>query len=471
MRKWLRPTLARRVIAALLFAFALIWVLLIVVRYIDITSLDRHDRELRGFGDDLVETLQTFDQQREAIAVMAATEAQIARMNARNHVPVATWLQLRSKTGELLYASEASKSTPMQGALGKNSDASSPQGQWLRVYRGETPHWVVLVGRSPFPKQWVVEMLASDVALYMSIAFPFALVPIWLAVSQGLRPLREMSKNIDGRSVDDLSPTGLHPRHQELVPLARSLDNLLGQLRTKVKRESAFVHEAAHELRTPMAVVSAQAHALVHASQPEERQKAEHQLDHAIARASHLVEQLLQIAKTDSEVATPPKAFDMAQELRQALAMLAPSSMAKDLDLSLDAPDVVQACLDLNAFRCIVHNLVGNAILYVPAGGKIAVTLSADDAAVQLSVADDGPGIAPQFRDLVFERFYRGSGHDEPGAGLGLAIVKQATAKLCGRVWIEDGIDAKGCRFIVTIARFKSDTGRLPGGAAQPAAA
>jgi len=451
MKQFFRPTLVRRVMSALLIAFALMWLLLLVVQFFSASSPERHERELRGFSDDLVTTLEAFDNQAEAAAVAAASEAQVNRMHTRAKTPRLVLIQLHDLNGNLLYGPQEAHKAVLTGEMGGITQAEYA-GQTLRVYHTQGKRWSVLVGSTQLPRLWILGRLAAELTFYMLIAFPFVLVPL-LAVSQGLRPLREISEEIDARSADDLSPTGLTPRYLELKPLIHSLDSLLSQLRSKVKRESAFVHEAAHELRTPMAVVSAQAHALVHAPTPVERREAEARLDHAIARASHLVEQLLQLAKVDSDWSQPAQSVDLTQELQQALAMLAPAAMEKNLELSLDAPDSVVHVLDLNAFRSILHNLVGNAILYVPAGGQVEVTLAVDSNRLVMAVADDGPGIPEEHWPLVFERFFRGSGHDEPGSGLGLAIVKQASAKLGGLAWVEKGLKGRGCKFVVSLPR------------------
>jgi signal transduction histidine kinase len=142
---------------------------------------------------------------------------------------------------------------------------------------------------------------------------------------------------------------------------------------------------------------------------------------------------------------------DVAELVRTELALLAPAALARHIDLVLDAPDTLRWRLDLHAFQAVLHNLVNNAIAYIPAHGRVHVGLRGDGAALVLAVADDGPGIPPAERALVFERFYRGAGHDKPGAGLGLAIVREAAARLGGGVVLVEGIDGKGCRFVVTI--------------------
>src|SRR5581483_9719755 len=121
--------------------------------------------------------------------------------------------------------------------------------------------------------------------------------------SSGLRPLRQFSDRIAARDSEDLSPTGVNVRHLELKPLAEELDRLLAKLRRKVESERTFVASAAHELRTPLAVVAAQAHVLAKAPSEHERLDAGllRQMEVAIARASHLIHQLLTLTRLEMQ--------------------------------------------------------------------------------------------------------------------------------------------------------------------------
>ena len=148
----------------------------------------------------------------------------------------------------------------------------------------------------------------------------------------------------------------------------RSLDGLMERLRSKVAREHAFVHDAAHELRTPMAAISA----LAHARDAHEREDATTRLDDAIARASSLVEPLLQLARFDGHCGSRAMT-DVARVTQEELAMLEPTAFARQLELSLEAPDELHWAIELAAFRAILRNLVGNAIRYVQAGSHIIV--------------------------------------------------------------------------------------------------
>ena len=137
--------------------------------------------------------------------------------------------------------------------------------------------------------------------------------------------------------------------------------------------------------------------------------------------------------------------------MRGALAQAAPQAIARQIELSLDAPDTLPARLDQPPFESIAHNLINNALRYTPHGGNVAVALRHTGAALQLSVQDDGPGIPVSEQQRVFERFYRGAGHAANGSGLGLAIVRQAVLRMGGQVQIGVGVNGKGVGFFVSI--------------------
>ena len=293
----------------------------------------------------------------------------------------------------------------------------------------------------------------------MLLAFPLVLLPLWLAAFQGMRPVRSLSRRIAARATDNLSDLDISVKYAELVPLVDALNGLLQRLREKIGREHAFVQNAAHELRTPLAVISVQAHVLVKAQTTSERVEAELRLDQSISRASHLMEQLLHLATIDDEHALNPCVVDVATLVREGLAAIAPVAVSRGLDLSLDAPDALVVRLDVPAFRLILDNLVANALNYVPSGGRIFVELHNAKNMLTLSVGDDGPGIPEHLRTCVFDRFYRVPGNDAPGTGLGLAIVKQAATRLGGRVTLATGPNGVGCLFTAEVLAPAAEIG------------
>jgi len=448
--RWLRPTLVRRVTLALLLAFALVWVVLLARQFYVATDRQTIDANLAVLGDNLLASIAPVGSAGEARAVVAATSTLINNAYRGNRVPGAVLMELRDAGGRRLFFSPEGGKAMLHGAPDRIGQAVV-NGQHFRVYQGSGKRWTLLVAVPVLGPGWILGSMAGGLTTDMLIAFPFVLLPIWFAVTRGLRPLRQLSDSIAGRGADDLAALGFDPKYAELRPLTAALDNLLARLRERLAREHGFVQDAAHELRTPLAVISAQAHVLVMAPDAAQRAEAERRMDGAIARASHLVEQLLTLARLDSRHAAPPSELDVARLLRHELALLAPAAIAKEIDLSLEAPDTLACPLDVHGFQSIVHNLVNNALAYVPSGGQVQVALAGRDDALRLTVADDGPGIAHDQRGLVFERFWRGSGHAAPGAGLGLAIVREAAARMGGDVRVDDGIGGAGCTFTVTL--------------------
>ncbi len=456
MRRLFEASLVRRVMLSLLGAFVLVWVVLLAFEYWQDSDYAVLDRKLAAITRGLVADLGDIADPAEARGTVAGLERTLNRSYRDDAVPATMVVQLQDAAGHRVYAS-----SPWAGAIAAAHPGASrlerPGARALRLFRVDGARWSVSVAQTEVPRAWVLRMLAFELTMYMAIALPCVLLPMWLAVSQGLRPLRRLSQAIAARDPEDLGATGLVARHRELRPLVGAIDELLSRLRAKVNRENAFIHDAAHELRTPMAVISAQAHGLAQAADAQARREAEARLDGSLARAARLVDQLLALARLDDSHQPRRDMVDVSALVQQELAQLAPRAIAAGLELDLDAPETLAFPVEAVALRSIVRNLAVNAILYVPHGGRVRVSLEAGEAGdighggLRLAVADDGPGIAPAERALVFERFMRGAGHDVAGSGLGLAIVRQAARRMGGEVALHDGLDGRGCRFEVRL--------------------
>jgi signal transduction histidine kinase len=198
-------------------------------------------------------------------------------------------------------------------------------------------------------------------------------------------------------------------------------------------------------MRTPLAVVTAQAHVLARSTDAGSRATAQQHLEQAIARAAHLAQQLLDLAALDEAPRAVPATVDIAAQVRAQLAQAAPAALAQGIELALEAPDQLWCAAEPAALQSIVANLLDNALRYGGPGCTVQVTLSAGPApGWSLTVQDDGPGIAPAEQARVFDRFYRGAGQAASGSGLGLAIVRQAALRLGGSVAIVPGLAGRG---------------------------
>ena len=453
--KLTEPTLVRRSVVSVLLAFVLVWAVLLAYIFVTYKHAIANDPGLQKYGDALLVSLQNIADPGQAAAAIASTEAwTYIRRRQGGVFPGKTLHALSDAAGQPVYTSPELKDLTLPSAqptaVGVIIETSAG-GSVYRIYTGRNARWALQVFE---PKRTDSAFLAYNgrfILPYLLLAMPFVLLPVWLSVRNGLRPLQRLARLIAQRGKDDLQPVGFNARHRELKPLEQSLDHLFAQLRQKVERERAFVQDAAHEIRTPLAVITAQAHVMARSPIEEERMQAQAHLEQAIARTSHLAQQLLDLAALDDAQRPAPRDLDVAQWLRGALAQAVPDAMARQIELSLDAPDTLPARLDQPALESIAHNLIDNAVRYTPDGGNVAVALWREGTALHLSVQDDGPGIAATEQSHVFERFYRGLGHAANGSGLGLAIVRQAVLRMGGQVQIGVGLNGKGVGFFVSI--------------------
>ena len=456
MRNILRPTLTRRIVLVLLLGYPLAWGALMCVAYMQFRAqqqaLDRGRFAVTSVGLEIRDALTNVDDPTTARAIAAAFNRMNEGAEHRHNRLAAVFLQVRDRRDQNpVFSSPQVADVVMRGDPHGRVDQLI-HGQLLRVFELDTPRWSVLWGRTSIDMPWMLEGWGSDLLYNVTIAFPFVLLPAWLAVAHGLRPLRRLSQAIAGRSSGDLSPVDIDARHAELKPLVTALNDLLQRLRVKVESEQTFVASAAHELRTPLAVITAQAHTLIKADTTLARAESESRLNSAVERASHLIHQLLAVARMQMQPSMEPSAVDVGRLAEREVANFVTAALERRMELSLQAPDSLVMLTEAHTFRSILQNLIDNAIRYGREDGTVVVDLSARDGTLTLSVTDDGPGIPEPERALIFERFYRGTTrNDVRGSGLGLTIVRQAATRLGGKVEVSSGPGERGCRLVVEI--------------------
>ncbi len=244
----------------------------------------------------------------------------------------------------------------------------------------------------------------------------------------------------------------------EVAELARTLEDMLHTLEASrnetvaaLKRQREFVADASHELRTPLTSVLANLELLSETLDGERREAADSAL-RSSQRMRRLVADLLLLARADAAREAPHEPTDLGRVVVEAAAELGP--VAEDHELEVDSrPAIVDGSRD--ELHRLVLNLMQNAVAHTPAGTHIHAAVRGEDGTVTVTVEDDGPGIPPELRDRVFERFVRGGG-DRGGksSGLGLAIVRAVAESHGGQVSVQsptmngDG-PAHGTRFIV----------------------
>ncbi len=329
----------------------------------------------------------------------------------------------------------------------------TPSGPY-RVFSVLANGQIVQVGQPMQVRSELAARLALSTILPLAIIAPLIALLVFVAVRRGLAPLERVANAVQKRSPSQLAPLRAGGWPREVEPLVDALNGLLGRLEHAIDLQRAFVADAAHALRTPLAALSLQAQLAQRDATPDDRALALSDLRGGLARATRVVEQLLALAREEPGVASRPfERVDVAPLAREIVALLAPLAAAKSIDLGMTRADEgLRIEGDPDAVKTLLANLIDNAIRYTQPGGRVdvAVERRGDDAVI--AVRDSGPGIPAAERERVFERFARGAAPDAPGSGLGLAIVKRIVERHAGTVALAEGLDGQGLGALVSFA-------------------
>jgi two-component system sensor histidine kinase QseC len=326
---------------------------------------------------------------------------------------------------QLVLKSANAPSTRLSSADNGFSDESAGAIRW-RVYSdwdGER-EVLVQVAEDYASRERIARHIALNVLAPLAIVLPLLGLAIWWVVGRGVRPLGQLAAELAARGPQDLAPLAPRPMPTEVAGLAQRLDSLFSRIRESLESERRFTSHAAHELRTPVAAIRAQAEVARTTADVGQRRAA---LDHVIEacdRAARLVEQLLLLARADeAEVASIAKPCRLDTVVQSAMADLAPAALKQDTTLSLDAPSPVAVAGEPTLLEALVRNLVDNAIRHGGTGGRVGVLVEREGREVILRVEDAGPGVPDAEFAQLGQRFYRAATARGTGSGLGLSIV------------------------------------------------
>lgn len=328
----------------------------------------------------------------------------------------------------LLLRSASAPAAPLAEPVSAFAD-SMIEGKPWRVFtqHDEGGEIRVQVGERHEVRNELAASVALRLLLPLGIALPVLALLIWFAVGKGLSPLRRIGSEVAQRDPANLAPLEERTAPAEITPLLHALNALLGRLDTALESERRFTADAAHELRTPLAALKIQAQVARRAENEAQRTAALDKLILGVDRATHLIGQLLTLARLEPTGGSTVlmSDCDLAALARQTLADLAPAAQEKEIELELSSPDSALVKGNADMLGILLRNLVDNAIRYTPRHGQVNVILTVEQDRARLDVLDSGPGIPEQERGRVFDRFYRILGSDAAGSGLGLSIVKR----------------------------------------------
>ena len=334
-------------------------------------------------------------------------------------------VQAWTADGLQVFQSTARAGLPQRAVLGFSDVVA--EGRRYRVVSVQTGGQVVQVAQELAVRERLASRLALRTVTPIALMLPVLMLIVGWVVSRSLAPVERVRAQLAKRAAEDLSPVGEGGLPAEIKPMVHELNSLLGRVQQSFTAQQHFVADAAHELRSPLTALNLQVQALQRAPDEPARALAQTRLAAGIARATHLVEQLLLLARQEAD-GSEHQPVALEPLLRQVMADMSAAAQARQIDLGLLHADALSTPGNAAALATLLRNLLGNAIKYTPEGGRIDVSLlpAASGRGALIRIDDSGPGIAEAERERVFDRFYRTADAAEQasGSGLGLAISK-----------------------------------------------
>lgn len=441
----------RRLIVSQIVAMGLCWSGLLVGLFVVMSRFENGDldRRMSYFAAILAETASAArDQPVQMMERLKAVEAVfvngvIEELESARHY--AASYQVIDREDRVLFSVGIAGDAAWSSAPGFGEHIDHGTHYRTVLVRSADGAVSVLVAESDAVRWASVWPMLRLIGISQLAIFLACILVLYWSGRRGVRPIGDMARSVANRRAGELAPIRDQIGYRETAPLIAAFNELLARESRRLDTERGFLADAAHELRTPLAALMTMADRVVDSPDEATRRAAARRLDGASQRIAHLLSQLLMTARIDASSAfSELESVDAAELTRHALADLVPNARKKDLTLSFDGPECAFVSANSQGLRAIVDNIVDNAIRYTPSGGNVQIRLGVEEDVVQLEIKDDGPGIAPEHHDAVFERFFRIPGNEEEGGGLGLAIVRRLVLAYGGRVQLARGLAGRG---------------------------
>ena len=298
-------------------------------------------------------------------------------------------------------------------------------GVQYRVFSVQTPLQTIQIAQNMDDRLARARALAVRAVMPLALIAPLLMLALWWIINRSLRPLEQTRRQVAARAAQDLTPlpdTGLP---DEIQPLVQEINLLFDRLHESFDAQRAFVANAAHELRSPLTALKLQAQSLGRSDDPQTQQQAVARLNQGVDRAIRLMQQLLLLARHESQQEPAQhRRLDLIPLAQQAVEEMQPLARERAIDLACGESAPVWIDGDADSLSILLRNLLDNAIKYTPPGGRVRVASGLRDTRPVLSIEDSGPGIGDDERERVFERFVRGNDPQAAGSGLGLSIAR-----------------------------------------------
>lgn len=339
--------------------------------------------------------------------------------------------QVWDRDGNLLVRSEQAPHLTKLPAPGIHEFFFNDQ-EWCGVLLDDSAGGLrIWVGEREDLRQDLIHQILQHTLMPTLVCLPLLAAFIWLLLGWGLRPLQRLAQQLRERPEHSLEPLPTGPLPPELEPMRLALDDVLSQLRALLERERRFIADAAHELRTPLAILEIHVRNAAQAESVQEREEALAFLKHGVHRATRIASQLLTMARLEAP-SQNLQPLDLTAVVREELADLAPLALNRRIDLALEAEETALIQGDRGLIVILLQNLVSNALTFSSPGSEVSVRVCREGEGVHLQVVDQGPGVEEARIPRLGERFH--SAGNPQGAGLGLAIVGMIAHHLGGSI-------------------------------------
>jgi len=339
---------------------------------------------------------------------------------------IAVW----NRQGQLLLVDREGVQLPRRADATGFVDMQLGGEPW-RVYylQSQNGDWLVAAGQRGEERDELVRDLVGSQLLPWLVVLPVLLLAMAWAVRRALQPVRLLTAELQGRSADDLRPVPVDHAPQELKPMLAAMNGLFTRIESTLEHERRFTADAAHELRTPLAVLRAQWDVLRRATGEDERRRAEAQLNAGMDRMDRLVTQMLALSRLESTERLPrAQALQWTPLVEQAISDMLPLAERRRIELDCEWPAQGTPPMPLQGdpdlMTVLLRNLLDNAVRYAPEGSTVRMRFGED----RLTVENDGAALQQDVLAQLGQRFRRVDGQAENGSGLGVSIVQRIAA-------------------------------------------
>ncbi len=452
----MRPSLKRRMIASrlvMLIVFAAVMIANLVYQF------GRHDggeadTYFTNAGNDLLRVVNRHSQVEPVSYAQLRLLDEMLRESTRlletgsEKASFEMAMRVVSPGGKEIYRTPGRTAIPFEHVSSYPTDIEVNSVSW-RIYGfnekgGELLLQLARVNGRFYPDN-LPDIIKAYVVIPLIFYIPVAVLVALVLAGYGIAPLNRLADAIIERKPDDLSPLNVEAGYTELDPVVHAMNAMLAKLDAAIVNERNFISDVAHELRTPLAVIQAQVHALTHARAAQERRIATKELRDGTDRAVNLVNKFLMSARIDARSYEPRlRRVNLTALLQERMVFFSQLASNKEITLELDAAGDCDYEVDSEMFGSMIDNLLDNAIRYSEAGTRVTARINLSQDGIQLSISDEGPGIPEKHRERVFERFFRVPGNEQTGSGLGMNIARRIAAQHGGTLTLSDGPESRG---------------------------